>query len=113
MSNSKFVVEATMDNFNSVVIEKSKEVPVLVDFWAAWCGPCKMLLPVVTKLADEYAGKFQLAKVNTDEQRDLAINHGIRSLPTLRLYVDGDMKEEVIGLQPEGALRKLIDSYSK
>ncbi|MCO6414470.1 MAG: tetratricopeptide repeat protein, partial [Thiogranum sp.] len=84
---------------------------VLVDFWADWCAPCKMLLPVLLKLVEEYQGKFQLAKVNTDMQRNLAAQHGIRSLPTLRLYRDGQAVEEVLGAQPESVLRALLDKY--
>ena len=111
MINSPWVIDTTEDNFEQVVIEKSKEIPVIVDFWAGWCGPCKMLMPILVKLADEYDGKFQVAKINTDEQRELSIAHGIRSLPTLRIYVDGNVREELIGMKPESILREIIDQY--
>jgi putative thioredoxin len=111
MTDSPNITEVTESTFQEQVIERSKAVPVLVDFWADWCAPCKMLLPVLLKLVEEYQGKFQLAKVNTDMERNLAAQNGIRSLPTLRLYRDGKVVEEVLGAQPESVLRTLLDNY--
>jgi putative thioredoxin len=93
------------------VIEQSHRVPVLVDYWADWCGPCQMQMPVLHKLVEEYAGKFVLAKVNTDEQRGLARDHGIRSLPTMRLYKNGELAEEILAAQTESTLRILLDRF--
>jgi len=111
MSEPSNVIEVTESDFQQQVIEKSGEMPVLVDFWADWCAPCKMQLPVLLKLAGEYRDQLQIAKVNTDQERALAEQHGIRSLPTLRLYRHGEVVEEVLGAQPETALRTLIDAY--
>jgi putative thioredoxin len=86
-------------------------MPVLVDFWADWCAPCKMLTPVLDKLASDYPDQLQIAKVNTDVERGLAQQHGIRSLPTLHLYRNGELVEEVLGAQPESTLRALIEAY--
>jgi len=82
MADSPYVIEVTGANFQSVVIDASFQQPVLVDFWASWCGPCQMLTPVLTRLADELGGQFVLAKINTEEQQQLAMQFGIRSIPT-------------------------------
>jgi len=111
MSELSNVIEVTESSFQQQVIEKSGEIPVLVDFWADWCAPCKMQLPVLLKLAGEYRDQLRIAKVNTDQERALAEQHGIRSLPTLRLYRHGEVVEEVLGAQPEASLRTLIDAY--
>jgi putative thioredoxin len=111
MSESPFVFEGTPENFDELVIQGSNEVPVLVDFWASWCNPCQMLLPIVTKLAEEYQGKFHLVKVNSDEQQALAGQYGVRSLPTLKLFRHGQVVEEIMGAQPEPVLRQLLDQY--
>jgi len=111
MSTSSYVIDVTQDTFADVVLEGSREAPVLVDFWAAWCAPCKALMPLLAKLADEYQGKFLLAKVNTDEQQQLAQEHGIRSLPTVRMYKDGKVLDEFLGAQPESAIRALIERH--
>jgi putative thioredoxin len=111
MNDSPHIHSVTRESFQSQVVEASYTVPVLVDFWADWCGPCHMQMPVLAKLVDEYAGKFLLAKVNTDTERQLAQEHGIRSLPTMRLYRDGQVVEEILGAQTESTLRALLDPY--
>jgi putative thioredoxin len=111
MSNLNNIVDVTDDTFPAQVIEQSHRVPVLVDYWADWCGPCQMQMPVLHKLVEEYAGKFVLAKVNTDEQRGLARDHGIRSLPTMRLYKNGELAEEILAAQTESTLRILLDRF--
>lgn len=111
MAQSHHIVNITQAGFRQEVVERSHQVPVLVDFWASWCQPCQMLLPVLTALAEEYAGSFVLAKVDTEAEQALAAEHGIRSLPTLRLFRHGEMVEEVMGAQPEAVFRKMIEQY--
>lgn len=111
MSESPYSYEVTKANFNELVVEKSHETPVLVDFWAGWCAPCRTLMPMLAKLADEYQGQFLLAKVNTDEEQELAVANGIRSLPTVRLYKFGKPVDEFMGVQPEAAVRELIERH--
>lgn len=111
MSDHPNVVDVTLDTFEQVVIENSRRVPVLVDFWAEWCGPCQMQLPVLLQLAEEYAGRFLLAKVDTEAERGLAEYFQIRSIPTMKLFRDGQVVEEILGAQPESALRALLDRY--
>lgn len=111
MNTTEHISDVTSETFETSVIKRSHEVPVLVDYWADWCGPCQMQMPVLQKLVDDYAGKFVLAKVNTDEQRELAKDHGIRSLPTMRLYKNGEMAEEILAAQSESTLRILLDRY--
>lgn len=111
MSASPHVSVATQDNFVQLVIDKSRQVPVLVDFWAEWCAPCRNLTPVLEKLAKEYAGKFELVKVNTDEQQALAMHFGIRSLPTVKLFKDGRPLDEFMGALPEHQVRQFLDHY--
>ncbi|MCI8526111.1 MAG: thioredoxin [Oscillospiraceae bacterium] len=82
----------------------------LVDFWADWCGPCKMLAPVIDALAARYAGKAQVAKVNIDEEMGLATRFGIMSIPTLLLFRDGKLEQQTVGVQPEDALAHLLDA---
>ncbi len=111
MSDSPFVRNVTAETFQQEVIEASFQQPVLVDFWAEWCNPCQMLVPVLTKLAEEYQGAFILAKVNTDEQRELAAQAGVRSLPTVKLFVDGQIVNEFMGALPEAEVRKFLEPY--
>jgi len=105
------IVEATGQTFATDVLEASQVMPVLVDFWADWCGPCKMLAPILERVATEYSGRARIVKVNTDVESDLARAHGIRSLPTLRLFRHGRSVDEIIGLQPEGAIRALVERF--
>ena len=111
MTESAFVFDVTQSTYEQQVIENSRSVPVLVDFWADWCGPCKMQLPILLKLAEEYQGKFLLAKIDTDAERPLAQQHNIRSIPTMKLFRDGQVVEEILGGQTESTLRTLLDKY--
>ncbi len=111
MNNAQHITDVTNETFEELVIERSSQVPVLVDYWADWCGPCQMQMPVLKKLVEDYDGKFVLAKVNTDEQRELAKAHGIRSLPTMRMYKHGEMVEEILAAQSEATLRILLDRH--
>ncbi|MEW6646236.1 MAG: thioredoxin [Pseudomonadota bacterium] len=110
MSNSEYIIDVTAENFTAVV-ERSMQVPVLVDFWAAWCQPCKALLPIVEKLAAEYQGRFLLAKVNIDEQQALANQFGVRSVPTVKLIRDGRIADEFSGALPESQVRAFLDKH--
>ena len=111
MADSPYSANVTQDTFDSAVLERSREIPVLVDFWAAWCGPCQMLMPRLAQLADTYAGQFFLAKVNTDEEQALANRYGIRSLPTVKLFKNGEVVDEFMGVQPDSAIRALLDRH--
>ena len=109
MTDSTVTTEATAKNFASAVIEKSRETLVLVDFWADWCAPCRMLMPVLAALATEYSGKIQLVKVNTDKEPQLATEYGVRSLPTVKLFKAGQVVDEFMGVLPEQAVREYIE----
>ena len=101
-------IEVTSATFEAEVL-KSEEV-VLVDFWAPWCGPCKMLSPIIDEIADEYAGKVKIVKLNIDDSGDIATKYGVMSIPTLILFKNGDIANKTVGLQAKPALKKLIDS---
>jgi putative thioredoxin len=111
MNELQYITNVTSETFQAQVIERSRQVPVLVDYWADWCGPCKMQMPVLAELIKEHDGGFLLAKVNTDEERTLAREHGIRSLPTMRLYKDGEVVEEILGAQTMATMRSLLGRY--
>ncbi|HIO31514.1 MULTISPECIES: thioredoxin family protein [Marinobacter] len=111
MSNSPYVFEATMDNFQQDVMEASSKTPILIDVWAEWCAPCKQLMPLLEKLADEYKGGFMLAKVNADEQQQLTGSLGVRSLPTVILVKDGQAVDGFNGALQESEIRKVLDKH--
>lgn len=110
-STSKFVVDLKQDQFEAEVVEKSRTTPVLVDFWAPWCGPCRSLSPVLEKLAEEYAGDFLLAKINTDESPDLALAFQIRSIPQVVLFQEGQAVDQFAGALPEAEIRRFLKPW--
>ena len=96
-------------NFKQEVLDS--ELPVLVDFWAAWCGPCQMVAPVVEEIAKQYQGKLKVCKMNVDEGRNTATSYGIMSIPTLSIFKDGQVMEQIVGALPKSALEKKIKPY--
>ena len=99
-------ITITNENFESEVMQS--QIPVLVDFWASWCGPCKMLAPVVAQIADEYEGRVKVGKVNVDEQPDLAGRYGIASIPTLMLFENGQVKNTSVGFMPKEQIEEML-----
>lgn len=104
------VIKLTESNFAEQVVESS--TPVLVDFWAEWCGPCKMLAPVLDELAGEYQGKIKVGKVNIDECPGVANEYGIRAIPTLLIFKDGQVAEQVVGLRSKRDLKANLDKFT-
>ena len=111
MNATAHIVEIDDSNAQQLLIEESMTRPVIVDFWAEWCGPCKQLMPILEKLAEEYQGAFLLAKVNADEQQMLAQQLGVRSLPTVMVIKDGQPIDGFSGAQPESAVREMLDKH--
>ena len=105
------MIDVTLKTFESEVVAASLQTPVLVDFWAPWCGPCKALSPVLEKLEAEYAGRFKLVKINSDEEQQIAAAFGIRSIPTCILVKGGQPVDGFMGAVPEGQLRQFLDKH--
>jgi putative thioredoxin len=111
MADSPYIIEIDASNYEPVVLRGSFEVPVLVDFWASWCQPCQMLMPLLARLAEEYGGRFILAKLNTEEQQAIAAQFGIRSIPTVKLFRNGQPVDEFMGALPEAQIRAFLDKH--
>lgn len=101
------VLNATDDNFDSEVLQAQE--PVLVDFWASWCAPCKAIGPVIEELAGEYDGKIKVAKVNVDENPAIPGNYGVRGIPTIMLFKNGEVVDQLVGAVPKNQLQSLVD----
>ena len=99
----------TKDNFEAEVLNSQQ--PVLVDFWASWCGPCRMVSPVIDELAEEYAGKLKVGKVNVDEQAALASDYAVVSIPTILLFKDGQVVEKSVGARPKDDFCDMVEAH--
>jgi putative thioredoxin len=111
MADSPYIVNLTAANFQQVVLEDSYQRPVLVDFWADWCAPCRQLMPILAKLADELKGQFILAKLDTEAEPEVAAQFGIRSLPTVQLFKDGRPVDQFMGALPESQVREFLSRH--
>jgi thioredoxin 1 len=104
---SPLIVTLTQENFAQLVLQSP--APVLVDFWAEWCGPCKMIAPLLDELADEYDGKVKVGKVNVDEQQSLAAEYGVRAIPTLLVFQNGQVADQIVGARSKRDFKASLD----
>jgi thioredoxin 1 len=105
---SDHIVNLSTDTFKTTIASAS--TPVLVDFWAPWCGPCKAIAPILEELAVEFAGKLRIAKVNIDDNEAIAAEHGIRAIPTMLLFKNGKLAEQIVGMLPKAALKEKLQA---
>lgn len=108
---SEHIINLTAENLEQIVLQESLTRPVVIDFWAEWCAPCKMLMPILEKLANEYNGQFLLAKVDTEAEPEVAAQFGVRNLPTVAIFKNGQAVDGFAGAQPESAIRELLDKH--
>jgi thioredoxin 1 len=101
--------KVTAANFNDVVLKST--TPVLVDFWAEWCGPCRAVAPILEEISNEYAGKIKIVKLNTDEEGSVAMKYGISSIPTMNLFVGGEVVKSIVGARPKPAIIRELSEY--
>lgn len=106
---TEYAYDVTVADFDGKVLAASQQVPVIVDFWAPWCQPCRILKPILEKLAAEYGGKFILAKVNSDENQELSQRYGVRGIPAVKAFVGGQMVDEFTGALPEAQIREFLE----
>ena len=101
--------KVTAANFNDVVLKST--TPVLVDFWAEWCGPCRAVAPILEEISNEYAGKIKIVKLNTDEEGSVAMKYGISSIPTMNLFIGGEVVKSIVGARPKPAIVRELSEY--
>lgn len=106
---SEKVTVITKNNFEQEVI--NSELPVMIDFWATWCGPCRMVAPIMDELAEEYEGKAKICKINVDDEGELAAKFRVMSIPTIMVYKNGNMAERIVGAMPKNEFKNILDKH--
>jgi thioredoxin 1 len=110
MSENENLYHVTDGDFDQQVLQS--DIPALVDFWAAWCGPCRTVGPIVEELAEEYKGKIKVAKLDVDNNKQVASKYGVRGIPTLMLFKDGQIVDQIVGAVPKSRIKELLDKVS-